>query len=176
MDLNDKTAWCEEYGDKVESAFCVQRLYELGVSGYMNPEKRTNKYSHDLFAIFKADLKTVRTPFFKAGEKYGIDPQYAVTFNLKDGERYRNLYPNIVVVFDVLWDKANCKKTIDGKEYEVQPMHRTYAGFLKDIKSAILASGKKTVVYHGRVGDTAGNAKESYIFDVRNLHLLSEEK
>lgn len=175
MNLNDKKAWCQEYGDKVENEFCVSRLYELGISGYMNPEKRENKYVHDIFAIFKADLKTVRTPFFMAQEKYGIDSQYAVTFNLKDGERYKKLYPNIIVVFDVLWDKYNCEKVINGKKYEVVPMHKTYAGFLEDIKNAIISCGKKTVEYQGRINDTNGNAKISFVFDVRKLQLLSDK-
>lgn len=172
MDLNDKQAWCDQYGDKVESEFCVNRLFGLGVSGYMNPEKLTNKYAHDLFAIFKADLKTVRTPFFMAKEKYGIDPQYAVTFNLKDEIRYKRLYPNIIVVFDVLWDRMNCKKVIAGREYEVKPMHKTYVGFLQDIRNAITACGKQTVEYKGRIEDEAGNAKVSYVFDVRKLQVL----
>ena len=176
MDLNDKAAWCQEYGDRVEAEFCVRRLYELGVSGYLNPAKRVDKYVHDLFGIFQVDLKTVRTPFFRAKEKYGIDPQYAVTINRKDVERYKALYPNIIVVFDVLWDEKNCKKTIDGKNYEVLPMHMTYAGFINDIRNAVIAGGNSRVVYQGRVGDTVGNAKESFVFDVRKLQLLSGAK
>ncbi len=172
MDLNDKSAWCQEYGEAVESRFCVERMYELGMSSYMNIEKRQNKYAHDMFAVFQSDLKTVRTPFFKAQEMYGIDPQYAVTINQKDIERYKKLYPNIIVIFDVLWDRTNCRKELDGKVYSVEPMHKTYAGFIHDIRTAVMATGSKKVEYQGRVGDTNGNAKVSYVFDVRKLQML----
>ena len=140
MDLNNKRAWCEEYGDKVERSFCVDRLYDLGLTGFMNLEKKKNVYAHDMFSVFPSDLKTVRTPFFKAWEKFQIDPQYAVTINMKDMQRYKDLYPNIVVVFDVLWDDKICKKFIEGVEYGVKPMHKTYAGFIQDIRAAVSIS------------------------------------
>ena len=172
MDLNNKLAWCEEYGDKIERSFCVDRLYDLGLTGFMNLEKKQNVYAHDMFSVFPADLKTVRTPFFKSWEKFEIDPQYAVTINMKDIQRYKELYPNIVVVFDVLWDEKICKKFIEGVEYGVKPMHKTYAGFIQDIRSAVVACGNKKVEYQGRVNDTGGNAKASYVFDVRKLQQL----
>ena len=172
MDLNNKQVWCEEYGDKIERSFCVNRLYDLGLTGFMNLEKHKNVYAHDMFSVFPSDLKTVRTPFFKAWEKFEIDPQYAVTINMKDMQRYKDLYPNIVVVFDVLWDDKICKKFIEGVEYEVKPMHKTYAGFIQDIRAAVVAGGNKKVEYQGRVNDTGGNAKASYVFDVRKLQQL----
>ena len=172
MDLNNKQAWCEEYGEKIERSFCVDRLYDIGLTGFINLEKKKNIYAHDMFTVFQSDLKTVRTPFFKAWEKFEIDPQYAVTINMKDMQRYKELYPNIVVVFDVLWDENICKKFIEGVEYEVKPMHQTYAGFIQDIRSAVVACGNKKVEYQGRVNDTGGNAKASYVFDVRKLQQL----
>jgi hypothetical protein len=175
MDNEDKLAWCEKYGEQTENEFCVSRLYELDVLGYLNPEKKHNKYVHDLFLVLKADLKTVRTPLFKAQELYDIDPQYAVTFNLKDANRYKELYPNIVVVFDVMWDKESCSMDIGGRTYSVEPMHKTFAGLLGNVKNAIIASGSKKITYRNRINDSAGNAKESYVFDVRNLHLIKGE-
>jgi len=160
------------YGENVEKSFCVNRLYDLGLTGFMNLEKKKNIYAHDMFSVFPSDLKTVRTPFFKALEKFGIDPQFAVTINLKDMQRYKELYPNIVVVFDVLWDEKICKKLIDGVEYSVQPMHKTYAGFIQDIRTAVVMCGNNKVEYQGRVNDTNGNAKASYVFDVRKLQEL----
>ena len=172
MDLNNKQAWCEEYGEKIERSFCVDRLYDIGLTGFINLEKKKNIYAHDMFTVFQSDLKTVRTPFFKAWEKFEIDPQYAVTINMKDMQRYKELYPNIVVVFDVLWDEKICKKFIEGVEYGVKPMHKTYAGFIQDIRAAVIAGGNKKVEYQGRVNDTGGNAKASYVFDVRKLQQL----
>lgn len=168
----DKLAWCESFGEDAEREFCVSRMFELGVASWLNIEKRTNKYTHDLFAAFPADLKTVRTPLFKAQELFGIDPQYAVTFNLKDGKRYRELYPNIVVIFDIRWDTTQAQ--LGNTRYSVEPMHITVAGFLNDIANAVKASGNQKIEYKRRREDHQGNAKESFVFDCRYLHRLAE--
>lgn len=170
-DTEDKIAWCRDAeGD--EKAFAVGRLFTLGLGGYINVAKRSDPFTHDLFINFPADLKSVRTPLFKSRELYGIDPQYAVTFNVKDAQRYAKLYPNIVVVFDVNWSVTSME--IGGREYSVEPMHATYAGFLEDIRAAVVAAGSKTHSYQRRVDDTKGNAKASYVFDVRRLHKLGD--
>lgn len=170
MDTEDKLAWCEKYGEETEHQFAVKRLHEIGIAGFVNPNKRIDKFSHDLCGIFQADLKTVRTPLFKADELFGIPAQYAVTFNEKDGRRYKEHYPNILVIFDVCWDVT--EKEMDGVLYQVQPMHMTVAGFLSDIRRAIEAGGKKKIRYQRRVEDTTGNAKTSFVFDCRLLHRL----
>lgn len=169
MNTEDKRAWCE-YGDEAERAFSIGRLFDLGLSGAVNLEKRTNPYAHDLFVSFPTDLKTVRTPLFKARELYGLDPQYTITFNDKDAKRYLELYPDIVVVFDILWEVTD--KEIDGFPYRVDPMHLTVAGFLSDIRQAIRKDGNHKIVYQRRVNDQEGNAKESWVFDARHLHKL----
>lgn len=170
MDTENKLEWCERYGEEIENEFATKRLFDLGVSSYLNLEKRTNKFAHDLFSVFPTDLKTVRTPLFMAQELYGIDPQYAVTFNLKDANRYKELYPNIIVVFDVKWETT--QKEFNGNVYSVEPMHVTVAGFLSNIKIAIKKSGGHKIDYKKRVEDTKGNAKTSYVFDLRYLHNL----
>jgi hypothetical protein len=170
MDTEDKQSWCS-YGEDVEKSFAGIRLPSLGLGGFVNPQKAKDKYTHDLFVQFPCDLKTVRTPFFKAKEMFGIDPQYAVTFNEKDGTRYSELYPNIIVIFDISWD--DCGKVINGVQYNVKPMHLTVSGFLKDIKRAIVASGLAKVDYARRVNDTQGNAKRSWVFDARHLQKIS---
>jgi len=169
MNTEDKLAWCEKGAD-AEALFTVGRLFELGLVGHINLEKIQNIYTHDLFVQFKADLKTIRTPLFKAFELYSIDPQYAVTFNLKDGERYAKLYPNIIVIFDVKWEQTSMN--IGGFVYEVNPMHETYAGFLSDIRKAIKKNGNKKIEYIKRADDNHGNAKASWVFDVRELQRL----
>lgn len=171
LNTEDKLAWCEKYGIEAELAFAVGRMHEIGLPTFVNPEKKKNKYTHDLYSIFQVDLKTVRTPLFKAQSNFGIDPQYAVTFNLKDGKRYAELYPHIVVIFDVEW-KDQCSMIIGGTNYEVKPMHQIHAGFLADIRNAIVKCGSKKIEYARRVNDTSGNAKESYVFDVRQLQRL----
>jgi len=170
MDTENKLAWCEKYGEKTELEFSMEKMFELGIPTYVNPEKKRDKFSHDLCSIFQTDLKTVRTPLFMSQELYGIDPQFAVTFNLKDGSRYKELYPNIIVIFDVKWETT--EKEIAGKIYSVKPMHVTVAGFLSNIRNAIKQSGNNKIDYKKRVDDTNGNAKTSYVFDLRLLHQL----
>ena len=168
----DKRYWCEAYGITTEKLFVDTALEGLDVTGYINPAKEINKYTHDLYLQVQSDLKTVRTPFFKSMEYHGIDPQYAVTFNKKDALRYSDKYPNILVVFDVKWEPENCAKVIAEKPYQVDPMHLIAVGFLSDIAKAIREDGDQVIRYMQRQDDTAGNAKESYVFDVRRLHLL----
>jgi len=172
MDTEDKQAWCD-YGDDAERHFVAGRLFDLGLGGHINPEKKINPYVHDMFVQFPSDLKTVRTPLFKSMELYGIDPQYAVTFNHKDAERYKELYPNIVVIFDIWW--KNCASNIGGQDYAVKDMHFTVAGFLNDIRNAIVKSGSHRIDYTRRVGDTNGNAKFSWVLDARHLQKISPE-
>ena len=170
MNTEDKLSWCSE-AEKDEKEFVKDRLPTLGLRGVVNPEKFTDPYTHDLTILFQSDLKSVRTPLFKARELHGIDPQYAVTFNKKDALRYRVKYPNIVVIFDVRWDQLEWTDK-HGTVYKVEPMHATYAGFLDDIKNAVMKGGNQVVTYQRRVNDTSGNAKESFVFDVRQLHKL----
>lgn len=166
LSLEDKPAWCAA-GAQAEVEFC-QRLRKFGFGGGINIEKESDPFVHDLFLTLPSDLKSVRTPLFMARELYDLDPQYTVTFNVKDGQRYARLYPNILVVFDVRWD------TLKWNHYEVEPMHRTYAGFLPDIRRAIKQSGSQRIKYQRRISDTAGNAKESFVFDVRCLSELAQ--
>lgn len=170
MDTENKQEWCD-YGDDAERIFAAGRLFQLGLGGHINPQKKTNPYVHDLYVQFPSDLKTVRTPLFKSMELYGIDPQYAVTFNHKDAERYKQLYPNIIVIFDILW--KDCLKDFNGVKYQVEDMHLTVAGFLSDIRNAVMKSGSHRIDYARRVEDTNGNAKSSWVFDARHLQQIS---
>ena len=156
MNTEDKQAWCD-YGDTAERTFAASRLLEIGLGGHINPQKKTNPYVHDLYVQFPSDLKTVRTPLFKSMELYGIDPQYAVTYNHKDATRYTEMYPNIIVIFDIPW--KDCSKNFDGVVYTVPDLHLTVAGFLYDLRNAIIKSGSKRIDYAKRVDDTSGNAK-----------------
>lgn len=165
----DKAYWCQAYGTDVERPF-AESLRHYGLRGALNPAKEADPYTHDLIVTFPSDLKTVRTPLFKAKQLYGIDPQYAVTFNRKDMRRYIERYPNIIVIFDVKWE--SCEATIGGQRYKVDDMHRIHAGFLSEIQQAILLDGSHLHTYQRRVDDEEGNAKQSWVFDVRKLHRI----
>ena len=174
----DKQAWCV-YGESRERLFCAY-LIRFGITAIVNPEKKADKYACDLLIKYNnsvlqpADLKSVLTPFFKADEHYGLDPQYAVTFNHKDGVRYRERYPDIVVYFDVLFRRELSIKTFQNEIKSVRPMHVVAMGSLNEVAAAIKACGNKEHRYKARVDDTCGNAKASWIFDVRKLLFLEE--
>jgi hypothetical protein len=169
MDTEDKTAWCN-HGAVKEVDFANSRLFDIGLAGHINLAKKNDPYTHDLFVQFPVDLKSVTTPLFKAQDLYGLDPQYTVTFNHKDAVRYKEKYPNILVLFDINWETL--EKDIGGHVYHVDPMHVTVAGFLSDISRAIKKSGMHKIEYKNRVNDDAGNAKVSWVFDLRLLHPL----
>jgi hypothetical protein len=169
MDTENKLAWCES-GAKSEEEF-VKSMRFNGLGFAMNADKAFDPYTNDLTIKCRSDLKSVRTPLFKAKGLYGLDPQYAITFNVKDGKRYKELYPNILVVFDVKWEQLEWTDR-EGFVYTVEPMHQVYMGSLTSIRQAIIKAGKKLHAYQRRVDDRQGNAKDSYVFDVRELHRI----
>ena len=131
------------------------RVFPSGIAMFGNPGKAKDKYTHDAFIVFQADIKTVRTRFYKAGELHGIPPVSAVTLNVKDVERYKSLYPSIHIVFDI--------------DY---PAEDTFPAF-KSVRLASLTlilkyieKGKaKLHTYYQRADDASGNGKASYVLD-----------
>jgi hypothetical protein len=151
----NKAAYCE-LGEKTERQFLVNSLSE-GIGFTNNPSKAENKYTHDLFALLPCDLKTQFTPF-RTADRYGIDSDYAVTINEKDLIRYGKLYPHIVIVLDIQF-----------------PHYRAthYAPLF--VLRQIVKNGKaKRHEYEKRVNDTQGNAKASYVFDLRWFPRIGE--
>jgi len=162
-DLQDKKVWCKD-GEKIEEVFV--KKYGEPLKVIINPEKVLNPYAPDL--VWKentqADLKTQNTPFFKAGELYNIDPSYAVVFNRKDAVRYYKKYPDIQIFFWVEWhsirfEMANFKKSV---EYINGVWSIPFSSLVEILKSAPLHS------YQQRVGDKKGNARDSFVLDIRN--------
>ena len=173
FDTEDKQAYCRE-AEIQERAFVADRLPQLGLDGIINPEKEFNIYVPDLIVGgLLSDLKSQFKPFFKVGMLYGIDPQWSVSFNLKDGRRYADKYPGIVVFFDVHWKTTTM--TIKGRDYRVKPIHHTYAGYLSDVMKAIDECGNKKHTYQRRINDADGNALDSWLFDVRKLERLDKD-
>ena len=142
----DKQTWCNR-GVEAEERFAGP-AFSSGCAVFQNPAKLENKYSHDMFFVSPSDLKTIRTRFLTAG-RYGFDPKTAITLNQKDVVRYSEKYPHIIIVFDI--DYGDFKST-------------RYAQ-LSDIKRAIKTGFAKLHTYQHRVGDTHGNAKDSYVLD-----------
>lgn len=162
-DLQDKSRWCHD-GESMEQSF-VRRFPELGFR--INPEKDTNPYAPDLINVTsknRADLKGQHSPFFKAGDLYGVEPTYAVVFNLKDKQRYEKHYPEIDIVYYVDW--LPIKADIYGKIYHVEPLKAVYITPFEKLNQLLNQSPLHS--YQQRRHDNKGNAKESFVIDIRN--------
>jgi hypothetical protein len=174
----DKRAWCDAYGIDVEARWADWARQNLDMDVVVNPDKVADKFTFDLLYNGKpADLKSVRTPFYLAQQMFGLDPQYTVTFNDKDGKRYRELYPDITVIFDIFFDASTYGKPGEETIY-IQPMHMVALGQLdgeRGINRAIVDSGYHRHAYNARVFDTAGNAKTSWLLDARKLWVILDE-
>ena len=155
MNNEDKKAWCKA-GELAEKDFvAVNKIAGWGIA--MNPEKHNNLFTHDLVGMIPMDLKSVREPWRKSEELFGIPSKYAISINQKDLERYSSLYPNIIIILDVEWSGI-------------------YMITVDRARSLVKAGKAVKHEYKNRKDDTKGNAKASYIFDLRDLDRISESK
>lgn len=163
--LQAKSIWCKD-GENIEEAFVKKYGKRLDLS--INPEKTENPFAPDL--VYQedqiADLKTQNTPFFKAKSLYGIDATYAVVFNRKDAIRYYRKYPDIIIYFWVEWHSVKFK--MGSHTIEVAYINgvwkipfRKLTGLLKEAP---------VHQYQQRKDDKNGNAKSSFVLDIRNPH------
>jgi len=103
------------------------------------------------------DLKSIREPWRKSQQLFGIPSDYAISINLKDLRRYAELYPNIIIILDVEWSGIYMMTVARAK--------------------TLITNGKAVKhEYKNRKDDTKGNAKVSYVFDLRDLDKLRESK
>jgi hypothetical protein len=168
----DKQWWVIEWA-KREVLFVEKVCPELGLLAGINPEKSSNRYAPDLVVSgLIADLKCQQTPFFKARDLYGLDPQFAVTFNRKDYLRYKEQYPTIIVYFWVDWQGR--EKVIRGTRYAVQPLAGVWRAAFSALAALIESEQAPLHTYQRRQGDTQGNARDSYIIDLRRLECLRQ--
>jgi hypothetical protein len=117
-----------------------------------------------------ADLKCQQTPFFKARVLYNLDPQFVVTFNRKDYRRYQRQYPSISIYFWLDW---HVREMLIGRStFVVQALAGVWRAPFAQIATLIERRKAPLHVYQRRQGDLQGNAKESYLVDVRALECL----
>ena len=165
-DTEDKSWWLQ-HGENLEFDFVTKCQNLLGLEISINPQKQIDKTAPDLvFEGCLADLKTQNTPFFTSS-RYGIDPRFCVTFNRKDFERYAALYPEIIIFFWVDW------KQLSYKEYSTSHLAGVFKVDFKQLREMV-AGGAPEHAYQRRIDDKAGNAKTSFLFDVRNMSNLLE--
>ncbi len=163
-DLQDKTKWCKD-GEKVEQSFVRIHGEALGI--LINPEKENNAYAPDLLHVMdniRGDLKTQNTPFFQAQRLFGIDPTFVVVFNLKDRTRYQNLYPDIDIYYWVDWIAV--KFMMGGREIVAQPLYGVWKTSFKELDNYLETCPLHE--YQQRRYDNKGNAKSSFVLDIRN--------
>lgn len=160
----DRRYWLEK-GRSQEEHFCNAIAPNFGMWATINPEKDINPKVPDL--LFRGELKSISTPLFRAKEKYQLDPQYTVTFNLKDLDYYSRCYPDLIIAFHVHWQQLEMR--MGDRLYKVQPMEGVWRCTVPTLQK--ICKDAPVIEYQRRVGDSQ-NAKASYVFDVRRLQCL----
>lgn len=169
----DKSWWCH-HGENLERSFVNICQTQFALDVKINPEKVQNRYAPDLILTENgvdqlSDLKTQNTPFFTS-KRYGMDPQYTVTFNRKDYERYKQLYPEIIIFFWLDW------KQTEWKSFRTNYLAGIFRVNFHDMMTAIESGKVPEHSYIYRVNDTAGNAKSSFLFDVRTFECIFKKE
>jgi len=149
----DKQAWCRE-GERRERDFVAENPIE-GWAVAMNPQKQTNVTAYDLVGMVPMDLKSQTTRWKQSQERFGIPPQYAFTINAIDLQRYQRHYPNILMILDAQ-ESGKYLLTVDRAR-------------------RLVDEGKAHPhVYEQRKDDKDGNARASWVFDLRDMDRLKE--
>lgn len=164
-DLQDKGPWCADGASK-EETFIAK--YGKQFNLIINPEKADDIYAPDLFnqnTLARGDLKTQNTPFFQAFKRYGIDTQFAVTFNQKDFDRYTTKYPNIEIYFWVEWIAT--KFVQSSSSIHINPMTGIWYIPFQELTKLIPKAPLHEYVQ--RIHDTKGNAKGSFVLNLNDV-------
>lgn len=171
MHSPEDKAWWVEAGANKELDFVDRVIPLLGFSGVINPTKREDCYAPDLVVNgHLADLKCQRTPFFRAQELFGVDPQFAVSFNEKDYRRYSEHFPDIDIYYWVVWQTTTMR--IRDEEHRVKPMAGVWRATFPAIRHRIESESVRAHEYLHRFFDEQGNGKKSFMFDLRNFEFL----
>lgn len=164
-DTEDK-AWWVEKGASDELDFIQHIAPQIPLDARPNPQKAHDPFAHDLYVgDSRAELKHQTTPFFTAGVKYAFEPRFTVTFNKKDLHRYHETYPALQVYYWVNWEQTELH--LHGTRYNVLPLHGVWLAPLPSIIDSLQARQPPLHPYKRRVDDDKGNAKSSYLLDLR---------
>tara|TARA_Y100000296_G_scaffold11274_1_gene13003 strand:+ start:229 stop:768 length:540 start_codon:yes stop_codon:yes gene_type:complete len=175
-DTEDKRYWVQK-GREEEEIFCrtVAPLYGLDVM--INPAKVENPYDHDLMVLKEgkyhpAELKSVKTPFYKASEIAGIPPNRCVTFNHKDYIRYMSkyFYRKLYIFFWVSWEESERGKI------KVDKLEGLWIGSIHHIDNLITSRRTGFHKYTKRANLSDGNAKASHMLSLDDLHKFKSYK
>jgi hypothetical protein len=165
--------WWYEHGCRKEAFFIEKIAPMIGIDAQINPEKETKPTAPDLLVDgLLAELKTQETPFFTA-QRYGIDPQYAVTFNQGDYLAYKKIIPEMDIYFMVDWQQLTYHHRSTGRNITVAPLKSVYRVNFTKVASDIESGRTPLHAYLRRVGD-ARNETHSFIFDLRTFQLVMD--
>jgi hypothetical protein len=173
-DPQDKQWWLEA-GMRREVAFVEQIAPQLGLQAEINPAKERDPYAPDLLVGGQlADLKCQTTPFFRAESFYGVPVRVAVTFNRVDYERYRELHPRIDLIWWVHWDQLDMRFR-DGQVVRTAPLNGVWRVSFSALAAGIEADQFHLHEYIHRRSDTRGNARDSFVLDLREFTQLTTD-
>jgi hypothetical protein len=168
----DKTYWTEKFGPKNEIKFCETICPVIKRNGVLNPEKQTTPFVPDLIVNNKlSDLKYQSTPFYSCGHYYGYNPQFTCVFNDKDIVHYGRKYPELDLYFWI--DYPESEKYHKNKQIIIHRLEGIFFINFKDLKQLITTKKSPRHSYLRRMTDRNGNAKSSYLIDVRDLECLT---
>ncbi|MFN2267646.1 MAG: hypothetical protein ABR533_05165 [Desulfonatronovibrio sp.] len=165
-DLQQKQQWCKD-GEKLEFRFLELYGEKLGLR--LNEAKHYDPTVPDFIHTDSdryVDLKSQTTPFFQA-RRYGVDPQFAVTLNKIDVDRYSRLYPGIIVLYHVNWIAVKMQGRT-GSAISVEPMEGLWAASIKNL--ALACRPEILHAYLQRTDDKKGNARDSYVLDLNKKY------
>lgn len=165
FNTEDRDQWYE-WGEDEEDDFINHIVPRIGVNLIINPAKATSPWEIDLYDNTNqkyADLKTQNTPFFTAG-RYNYNgspynPQFAVTFNKKDYENYRDSHPDCDIYFWINWTQ------LQYRNITLQPLYGVWRASFQRMREKIENNEVVLHAYMHRTNDDH-NAKDSYIFDL----------
>lgn len=172
-DTEDKQWWMRA-GQMRRVAFAELIAPTLGLPVELNPANDADHTQAELFVGgVPCDLQCPTTPFFKAEELYGIPVKHAVTWNRVDYQRYLDGGGGIDLLWWVHWDET--QKVIGRRPYSTAFLTGVWRVPYEAIAERIRSGKTPLHVYKRRVGDKRGNAKESYILDLRRFERLTPD-
>lgn len=162
----NKHPWLE-FGEQKEERFIEEISPQIGLNMKKNPKKREDPTALDVLVDGEpADIKTQETPFFTAEKKYGLPPQFVVTFNKNDYDRYR-IKNSPDVYFWVRW-----RDKLEGYGVKIDEMEGVWVASFNSIEQAVKSGDAPCHAYERRKGDSE-NANSSYLLDLRKMDLLA---
>lgn len=173
FNTEDRSKWYN-FGEDYEREFLEKIEPYLDRDIILNPEKETCPWALDLFDWTKqkyADLKTQTTPFFLVGKyeykDHVCDPQYSITFNKKDYLNYKEKAKDCDIYFWINW------KQLTYQDLSVKPLYGVWRAEFSKMMECIENGLSPLHEYKHRTNDDH-NAKDSYIFDLRDNYVMEK--